>query len=503
MTDAIAVFDVGKTNKKIMIFDGNLRLLDRRYRHFESEVVDGIELEPIDAVKEWLFATLKELSAEYTITSMAVTTHGASVVTLDDAGRPACPVVSYTHTPEDGFHDRFYAAVGSRDELQRKTATAEIKPLVNPGKLLFFTRETWPEQFKKVARVVFFPQYFAYLLTGKIAADYTYVGCHSYLWDFQTWNWSHVADELGIRAALPAEPTRSWTTIGTVSADASNQTGIGTDVPVTAGIHDSNASLLPYLLKKRGEDFLLNSTGTWCVAMNPGPRGEGMAAEFADDEIGKTVFFNISAFGTPVKTSILMGGQEFETYTEILKHIHSTDLLPDFNKSLYQRVLDQRQHFIIPGIVPGSGQFPTSRARVIDAGREYELAEIQNGTVVPPLFQDLPAAYAALNLSLAIQSKVALERVGITPGMAIFTEGGFRHNLDYNILVGAFLGNNPVYLTGIEEATSLGAAITAIAARDGEEPAAYASLFEIETFPVRSEAFRGLAEYEAAFLRHI
>ncbi|MFO8041896.1 MAG: FGGY family carbohydrate kinase [Alkalispirochaeta sp.] len=503
MIDTIAVFDVGKTNKKIMIFDGQLKLLDRRYRHFESEVVDGVELEPMTAIREWLFATLKELSAEYTITSVAVATHGASVVTLDEDGNPACPVVSYTHTPEESFHDRFYAAVGSRSDLQRTTATAEIKPLVNPGKLLYFTREMWPEQFKNVARVLFFPQYFAYLLTGKFSVDYTYVGCHSYLWDFQKWDWSQVADELGIRDALPAEPMRSWATIGTVSAAASELTGIGTDVPVTAGIHDSNASLLPYLLKKRGEDFLLNSTGTWCVAMNPGKRGEGMPAEFAEEEIGKTVFFNISAFGTPVKTSILMGGQEFETYTDILKQIHSTDMLPDFNKSLYQRVLDQRQHFIIPGIVPGSGQFPTSRARVIDAGREYELEAIKDGTIVPPLFQDLPAAYAALNLSLAIQSKVALERVGITPGMAIFTEGGFRHNLDYNILVGAFLGDNPVYLTGIEEATSLGAAITAIAARDGEEPAAYESLFEIETFPVRSEAFRGLAEYEAAFLEHI
>ena len=341
MTDTIAVFDVGKTNKKIMIFDGSLRLLDRRYRHFESRVVDGIELEPMEEVREWLFATLRELSEKYTITSLAVTTHGASVVTLDDNGNPACPVVSYTHTPEESFHDRFYAAVGSRTELQRQTATAEIKPLVNPGKLLFFTRETWPEKFQNVSRVVFLPQYFGYLLTGNIAADYTYVGCHSYLWDFTRWDWSDVADELGIRTALPTEPTRSWTTIGTVSDRVAEQTGLGTDVPVTAGIHDSNASLLPYLLKKRGEDFLLNSTGTWCVAMNPGPRGEGMAAEFTEEEIGKTVFFNISAFGTPVKTSILMGGQEFETYTDILKQIHRTDLLPDFNKSLYQRVLDR------------------------------------------------------------------------------------------------------------------------------------------------------------------
>lgn len=500
MTDVIAVFDVGKTNKKIMIFDGELSLLDRRYRHFESRVVDGVELEPIDEVAAWFLDTLGALAEEYTITAVGITTHGASVVTLDASGTIACPVVSYTHTPPDDLHDRFYDLVGTRDELQRRTATAELKPLINPAKLLFFTQEQWPERFARVARIVFLPQYFGYLLTGRIAADYTYVGCHTYLWDFEAWEWSSVAESLGLKSALPPTPSRSWETMGTITAEAARRTGLDTDVPVTVGIHDSNASLLPYLLRRSSEDFILNSTGTWCVAMNPGPNAAGMPASFQSEEIGKTVFFNISAFGHPVKTTILMGGQEYETYTEILRDIHGTDLLPEFNRSLYQRVIDQKQHFIIPGVLPGTGQFPNSQARIIDAGREYSLEQVRSGDVVPPLFQDLPAAYATLNLSIALQSKVALQRVGIQPGMAIYTEGGFRHNLDYNILVAAFLDGNPVYLTGIEEATSFGAAITALAARDGEEPAAYAGLFEIETFPVKSEAFRGLDAYEAAFL---
>lgn len=503
MIDVVAVFDVGKTNKKILLFDAHLKIVDRRYRHFESAVVDGIELEPIDEVGSWLRETLRELSAEYHITSLAITTHGASVVTLTAEGEIACPVVSYTHTPPADLHDRFFAEVGTRDQLQRRTATAELKPLINVAKLLYFSRETWPERFATVRHVLFLPQYFAYLLTGEVAADFTYVGCHTYLWDFGEWDWADVADILGIRDALPPVPQRSWEPVGTLTAEAARATGLEADIPVTVGIHDSNASLLPYLIKKRGEDFLLNSTGTWCVAMNPGPGGAGMDATFADDEIGKTVFFNISAFGTPVKTSILMGGQEFETYTDILKKIHGTDMLPDFNPSLYQRVIDQRQHFIIPGVLPGTGQFPDSRARVIDAGREYDLSAITDGSDVPMLFQDLPAAYAALNLSLALQSTVALRRIGISPGMAIFTEGGFRHNLDYNVLLAAFLPENPVFLTGVEEATSLGAAITALAAHDGEEPAAYADLFEIETFPVGDTSFHGLQAYEDAFFAYV
>ena len=228
-----------------------------------------------------------------------------------------------------------------------------------------------------------------------------------------------------------------------------------------------------------------------------------MAAEFEADEIGKSVFFNISAFGRPVKTTILMGGLEFGTYTDILKSIHETDVLPDYDKSLYQRIIDRRRQFIVPGVVPGTGQFPDSRARVVDGGREYDLDAIRSGSVIPPLFQDLPVSYAVLNLSIALQSKVALQRVGLTPGMSIFVEGGFRHNPDYNLLLASFFPDNPVFLTGIEEATSFGTALTAWAAREDAGPERYAPLFEIETFPVHPESFSGITEYEKEFFSHI
>ena len=504
--DVIAVFDVGKTNKKVLIYDRTMNVLERRYRHFESEVVDGVELEPLEAIQEWFLDTLKELSLEHHITSVGVTTHGATLVMLDEDGQVACPVVSYTHTPPEELHDQFYAAMGSRRELQERTATVELLPLINGAKLIYFTARRWPEKYARVRHLLFFPQYFAFLLTGVVTADYTYAGCHSYFWDYQGWKWDEkIITGLGLEGRMPEAPQPSWCVAGTVSPAMVDRSGLAEDVSVTVGIHDSNASLLPYLLKKGNEEFVLNSTGTWCVAMHPVPSRDGQRSEvsFAPEEIGKSVFFNISAFGDPVKTTILMGGLEFETYTKILKELHRTEDLPEFNRSLYQRILDQRQYFIIPGVVAGTGQFPGSRPRVIEGGREYPLEQIRSGAVVPPLFQDLPAAYAVLNLSIALQSRVALQRVGLRPGLALFTEGGFRHNFDYNALLAAFFPENQVFVTGIEEATSLGAAITALAAQEQKEPSAYRDLFEIETFPVKLESFRGLPEYEAAFLERV
>jgi hypothetical protein len=224
---------------------------------------------------------------------------------------------------------------------------------------------------------------------------------------------------------------------------------------------------------------------------------------FNEDEIGKSVFFNISAFGDPVKTTILVGGLEYETYANLLAALHQTDTVPPYNRQLYERIIRRADQFIIPGVLPGTGQFPQSRPRVIDGHQVYELADLQSGDVIPPLFQDLPSAYAVLNLSIALQSRVALQRVGLRSGMELYTEGGFRNNEHYNKLLAAFFPESPVYLTNIEEATSLGAAITGLAARDGTTPGDYADRFTIERFRMEQEPFGDLHRYEVEFLRQV
>lgn len=506
-TDGIAVFDVGKTNKKVLIYGNDLTVLTRRVQRFDTEIIDGVELEPIEAIQAWFLRTLQELAQEYAISAVAITTHGAALVAIGEDGAPACPVVSYTHQPADEtLHERFYATVGRREELQERTATVELLPLINPAKLLYFCRQQWPERYARIQHILFLPQYFAYLLTGAITVDNTYAGCHSYLWNYKTWSWDpQVVAALGLSGKLPGEPQPSWHVAGSVAATVSEQTGLGTDIPVTVGIHDSNASLLPHLLKRRGQEFVLNSTGTWCVAMHAVPTEEGQRREisFHQDEIGKSVFFNISAFGDPVKTTILVGGLEYETYTTILSALHQTDTMPSFNRQLYERIIRRADQFIIPGVLPGTGQFPHSRPRIIDGHQEYELADIQSHAVIPPLFQDLPAAYAVLNLSIALQSRVALKRVGLREGMELYTEGGFRHNEHYNKLLAAFFPESPVFLTNIDEATSLGAAITGLAARDGASPQEYADRFTIERFRVEQEPFGELHRYEVEFLKQV
>lgn len=489
----IAVFDVGKTNKKLIIYNEKLELLETVTEQFEEYIENGIHFEKIEEIQKWFIRRLKEFSRRYDIGAVSVTTHGGSFVCIDENGGLPVPVVAYTTEPGEDFHRDFYAKFGGPDELQEETATAPMGSLVNAGKNLYFLKKTYPEAFDRVKWIIMYPQYFGYLLTGNVGAEPTYVGCHSFLWEHRKMDWSRVSRELGIIDRLPEHISRTWDVLGTITDEAAEKTGLSSDTVVTMGIHDSNASLLPYIIKNRDE-FVLNSTGTWCVMMHP-----ARDVSFRREELGKMIFYNLDIYAHPVKTSILMGGLEFEKWSGIMREHTQEGSFPAFDPDIYNRIVEEKRLFITPSVQKGTGQFPDSEPRVYEGEKVYTLKEIESGRI-PDFFDDFPTAYAVLNISLAIQSKIALERTGMVDGMDLFTEGGFRKNPDYNALISSMFPASKVYLTNLEEATAFGAALLGKAGMEGENPETYADLFEIETIPVQDVSFLNIAEYMETFL---
>ena len=494
----VAVIDIGKTNKKVHIYDETLALVDGGSKSFESVEQDGVPWVPSDQVETWLFDTLSALGSRYPIELISIATHGATFACVDADGELAIPIVDYTYEPGDDFHREFYELAGSPDELQRRTATLELPALLNVAQGIRYFQVSRPDAWARVRHVLFYPQYLAFRLTGKIGADYTYAACHTYLFDFSTLDYSSVADALQIRPLLPDTIREPGTILGRIDPAVAGRTGLSPATQVTLGIHDSNSSLLPYLIKKPDEDLIVNSTGTWCVAMHPEDR-----VAFADEEIGKAVFYNMSAFRRPVKTSILMGGLEFETYTTILKQRFGMTSLPDFDPHIYRDVVKTAREFILPAVAPGTGQFPDSVARVVDHDEIFTLEDVRSGKRVPELFSNTRRAVAVLNLSLAIQTITALERVGLVPGVTVYTEGGFRNNRDYSALLATLAPESSFRLSGMPEATSLGAALLGWAATEGVDVTRLATRFDLVEEQVGLIEISGLDAYVRAFWRHL
>ncbi|TVQ23478.1 MAG: carbohydrate kinase [Spirochaetaceae bacterium] len=495
MDRCVAVVDIGKTNKKVHVYSNDLRLVASESTSFDTVERDGILWVDSDALETWLLDTLLHLAPRHAIAAVSVTTHGATFACVDESGYLAFPVIDYTHEPGGSFHDEFFEIAGDPAELQRTTATLELSALLNVAQGVRFLQVHDPDRFARVRHILFYPQYIAYRLTGRIAADFTYAGCHTYLYDFARRDYSVVADRLGIRALLPERMDHPQTVLGRVDPAVAGRTGLSPETVVTLGIHDSNASLLPYLIKRPDEDLIVNSTGTWCVAMHPEPE-----VSFSDDEIGKAVFYNICAFGTPVKTSILMGGLEFETYTRLLRDRFGMRDYPDFDPQLYRDVIKEKAEFILPAVVPGTGQFPDSTARVVDHGEVFGLDQIRDGSRVPELFSNSRRAYAVLNLSLAVQTLVALRRVGLRAGTTVYTEGGFRNNADYNALLAALVPDSRFLLSGMPEATSFGAALIGRAALEGVDLSTLAGRFDLQQDSVPQSDLPGIDAYASAFL---
>jgi sugar (pentulose or hexulose) kinase len=494
---ATAVIDIGMTNKKVAVYDDRLKQVDIRYCSFQPEIIDGFETHDLEAMEAWFIEQLADLAKGYPIKAIAVTTHGATVVCVGKDGKPVLPCIYYTYEPGDDFHDRFYARFGSPEELQVKTGTPQLKALINPAKGIFFAQERYPEQFKNTVHLLQYPQYWGFRFTGKTGAEGTYMGCHGYLWDQTSHTLSSVARDLGVAPLMPQKLNASWDILGTITAELAEKTGLPRDVIVTMGIHDSNSSLLPHFAKKGKTGFILNSTGTWCVSMNP-VKEYG----FSPEELGKVVFFNISAFGSPVKTTIFVGGQEFEIWSKTLMEIHRREDLPPCDKARYLSILKEKRAFLLPELTPGSGQFPQSRARVVEDGREYPYAEISRGRQRPPCFKDYETGLALLRISLVMQSLTALERTGLLPGIEVFTEGGFRKNEAYNTFVSAALKDNRVFLTDINEATALGAAMTAKMALTGKGLADLSGDFEIEYQEIPKTDIPDLFPYRERWLQY-
>ena len=498
MDYAIAVIDIGMTNKKVAVYDDSLRQLDAQYRVFEPLTIDGLPCHDLAAMEDWFLAELGRAGKRFPVRAVAVSTHGANFVCVGADGKPALPCVYYTHEPGRDFHRRFYERFGQAVELQQRTGTPVLEAMINSAKGIRFAQEQFPEAFKNVHTILPFPQYWGFRLTGKAAVESTYMGCHSYLWDQLDHCLSSLARDMGIAALLPDKLNNSWDTLGTLSEDAARTTGLSPEVIVTMGMHDSNASLLPHFAKKGMGGFVVNSTGTWCVMMNPVKQ-----YGFAPEELGKVVFFNISAFGTPVKTAIFLGGQEFETWSKILMARHGRDDFPPYDEGRYRGILREADCFLLPELTAGSGQFPGSKPRIVEGGRTWAYEDIAAGSAVPPCFNDYERGFAVLRVSLVMQSLVALERTGLEPGVEIFTEGGFRKNEAYNRLLSAAFRDNRVYLTGIAEATALGAALSAKMALTGKNLADLSGDFDVDYQEVAKDDIPELFTYRAAWTREV
>ena len=387
----IAVIDAGKTNKKVSIYSRELKLILKESTQIGEVKIDDMLCDDIPAMNEWVLRVLKGMSPDYNIRVISATTFGATVVYLNRYGDFALPVISYMNPVGKEVENRFYRHFGSKTGLYLKTGTPSFGNSLNFAKQLFWLKEKKKKEYKDIELMLFLPQYVGFFLTGRKAVELTSIGCHTYLHDFEKRGWSSVAKKLQVVGKIPARISKPWDTLGTVRPQVRWRTGLEEDCKVAVGIHDSNSSLLPYLLGDRGE-FILASTGTWGVFMNPGAK-----YELKEESLRKDVLYYIDPFGRPVKASRFACGVEHDHYCRLIsKQFGKDPRKVALNTRILKDILKSNDCFVVPALTPETGQFPDSKPGIIGSRKFYK---------------NMETAYHVLCLSLAVQSYFAINEI--------------------------------------------------------------------------------------------
>ena len=302
--EVILIFDVGKTNKKVLLFDRDLGVIHEEESTFEEVTDDdGFPCDDADRLESWLIRTIRQFISNeaYRVKGVNVTTYGATLVYLDEQGKRLTPVYNYLKPLPDHVLEGFYESHGGIEYFSRKTSSPALG-MLNSGLQLLWLKRTKPEIFNRVQHVLHLPQYLSSLLTKRLCSEHTSIGCHTVMWDFDAMQYHPWIREEGI--TLP-EPDPVSHTVQVQLEDCVFETGIG--------IHDSSASLAPYILAAR-EPFILISTGTWCISMNP-YNHESLTAE----ELKQDCLCYMSVNRKPVKSSRFFLGHIHDVNVDLLE----------------------------------------------------------------------------------------------------------------------------------------------------------------------------------------
>lgn len=427
--NVVAIFDIGKTNKKVFLFNENYQIVWENSVNF-SDIVDedGFPCEDIEALESWIKNRLTEIKSlsQYILKAINFSTYGASFVYVDDAGRPLTPLYNYLKSYPEVLRREFYAKYKGEEKFALKTASPVLGSL-NSGMQIYRLKEEKPELFKKIKYCLHLPQYLSSLSTHQYFTDITSIGCHTGLWNFKKMKYHKCLTKEGIIGKLPP--------IHNVEATLK----IENEISVGIGLHDSSAAIIPYILNFT-EPFVLLSTGTWSISMNP-----FNVNPLTQEELNKDCLCYMQYKKKPVKSARLFSGNEHEIQTKkIAKHFglpedffkeitYNKDIISDLKITNFKECSINTNTYI--------EKCPFEK-RNLDSFKNYEVAYHQ-------LILDL-IAQQVLSTQLVIYN---------SPVKKVFVDGGFSKNSIFMNLLAQAFPEMEVYAASMAQASALGAAL--------------------------------------------
>lgn len=420
---AIAILDIGKTNKKLLIFDPDYRILYEHSEKIEETAdEDGFPCEDLVGLNRWMDEAF-HIARQQTgveIKALNFSAYGASLVHIGKSGKAWGPLYNYLKPFREEWRREFVQRHLSIDRIAMETASPDLGSL-NAGMQLFRLAAYNPDFQRYVLYSLHLPQYLCWYFSGRSVSEITSVGCHTMMWDFKRneyHNWL-IKEKLTSYLAPVHKAERPVTPL-------KQQTGIiyGT------GLHDSSAALIPYI-RMGGERFVIISTGTWSISLNPFNH-----EPLTDQELASDCLSYLSHQGNPIKASRYFIGPAHDL---VLKRVNDHfNRTPDLSTLKFNRQwfdLDQQ--------------------------------------IVEPAQCDTPEeAYHRLMTTIMIDQKKSLDLcIGSGNIQKICVDGGFSRNEIYLQMLAQLYPHCDVYAAAVHQASAVGAAMILEGAWNPDPPA--------------------------------
>ena len=240
--------------------DGKI-LLEEVYRFDNTQVVrNGHECWDLQALARHVLAGLKAAKDKgFEPATVGIDTWGVDFVLVDKLGLPVSDAVAYrdartTGVPEALENTLPFAKLYSRCGIQKVNFNTIYQ--------LCALKKENPHAFDRAERLLMVPDYLNFVLTGKMANEYTDASTTSLLnakaksWDFE------VIDALGLPRGIFHPLTMPGATLGSFTSAVAAAVGYSADVVLPA-CHDTGSAYLA--VPARDDKAVYLSSGTWSL----------------------------------------------------------------------------------------------------------------------------------------------------------------------------------------------------------------------------------------------
>lgn len=263
MTKRVLAFDFGASSGRAIIgcFDGEKITLEEVHR-FSNDPVSVGGTVYWDVLR--LFYEIKQgiIKARMAggFDSIGIDTWGVDFGLIDSEGKLMENPIHYRDARTVGMVDEAFKTM-PREKIYGITGIQFME--LNTLFQLISLKKNRPWMLERADKMLFMPDLFAYMLTGKMCAEYS-IASTSQIIDLQTGSWSkELLDAFGIKEDIFAPLVKPGTVLGMLAPEVCEECGVDPVPVISVCGHDTQSAITSVPCENGNFAFL--SSGTWSL----------------------------------------------------------------------------------------------------------------------------------------------------------------------------------------------------------------------------------------------